>query len=344
MDKSVHKEPEEDQIAEQASKWVWKVDQGLTAAEQDEFMDWMGASPRHGEIYRELGKQFKEFDELIDWQPIHGANPNPDLFAPAGEKVTRIYPMLSGIAALIAVVLGIMFWQANDKGGEHMDLVLSGGEMTLADDSVIHYNEGTKFEVDYSRAERRVVLKSGEAYFSVQKDQSRPFVVEAEGVELLAVGTAFNVRLGEGTLEVLIEEGIVEMSNWLSSKGEENVEKSEEPQSQLLNQFDRATVNLVSRDSLPELSTISESELKQEISWQHRLLVFNGHTLSDAVVEFNRLNDAQIVFEDAELGKLQISGTLMSDNILGLCRLLEVSFDVSNKSVDSDQVILFKDR
>ncbi len=341
MDKRGKRSRENDPVAVAASKWAWKVDQGLEAEEQDAFMTWLGADPRHGEAYRAHAKSFKEFDQLIDWQPIHGVTPNADLFAPPESATRKRLGIFLALAASLALVAGSLLFRGREEAGT-VDIALSGGEMILADKSVIHYNKGAEFDVDYSSDERRIALRSGEAYFDVEKDAARPFVVEAEGVELVAIGTAFNVRVGSEQLEVFVEEGIVEMNHSVAPEAWERLGELEDARSRRLNQFTKAVVSLNSTDEVPRLAVISESELKQELSWQHRMLVFKGTSLKSAVYEFNRLNESQFVLADSAMEELQISGTIQSDNVMGLCSLLEVSFDISNRSLGPNQILLFQ--
>ena len=82
----------------------------------------------------------------------------------------------------------------------------------LDDGSVAELNRGAEIEVNYTVAERRVVLRRGEALFTVAKNPARPFVVRAGGVDVRAVGTAFNVKLAGPNLEVLVTEGTVHVS------------------------------------------------------------------------------------------------------------------------------------
>ena len=75
----------------------------------------------------------------------------------------------------------------------------------LSDNSVIELKDGAQIDVDYSGGFRRVTLRQGEALFQVAKDASRPFIVEAAGVQFRAVGTSFSVQLApEKQVEVLV--------------------------------------------------------------------------------------------------------------------------------------------
>ena len=71
-------------------------------------------------------------------------------------------------------------------------------------------------EVEYlstfSLVERRVRLK-GEAFFDVAKDTTRPFIVEVDGLEIRALGTAFSVNTyDKSEPQVLLTEGRLQLT------------------------------------------------------------------------------------------------------------------------------------
>ena len=85
--------------------------------------------------------------------------------------------------------------------------------LELADGSRVYLNSETElvFPNRFEGGERRVVLKSGEAFFEVARNPEMPFRVEVEGAELQVLGTSFNVNsyteqvattLVEGSLKV----------------------------------------------------------------------------------------------------------------------------------------------
>src|SRR5690606_37574017 len=83
----------------------------------------------------------------------------------------------------------------------------------LADGSVMTLNTASRVVVDFTETRRVVRLLEGESLFDVAKDASRPFLVEAGGTEVRAVGTSFTVRrLGDAPVQVLVREGVVEVS------------------------------------------------------------------------------------------------------------------------------------
>ncbi|MBL1409464.1 FecR family protein [Sphingobacterium faecale] len=86
--------------------------------------------------------------------------------------------------------------------------------VTLSDGTKVWLNSisSLRYPVQFSGSERRVAL-SGEAYFEVHKDASRPFIVESDGQEVKVLGTKFNVSAYQTfPLITTLLEGAVEVS------------------------------------------------------------------------------------------------------------------------------------
>src|SRR5690606_34608860 len=66
------------------------------------------------------------------------------------------------------------------------------------------------------------VYLKGEAFFDVERDKDRPFKVFANATEITALGTEFNVKIGnlDSNTEVSLVEGKVEVVNLASEKKE----------------------------------------------------------------------------------------------------------------------------
>ena len=65
----------------------------------------------------------------------------------------------------------------------------------LSDGSVVHLNYGSrmKYPQNFSGETRSVVL-TGEGYFKVAHNPDKPFVVSTGIIDVIAVGTIFNVN------------------------------------------------------------------------------------------------------------------------------------------------------
>jgi transmembrane sensor len=85
-------------------------------------------------------------------------------------------------------------------------------EFALLDGSRITLGGDTKLAVRFAAHVRTIELDHGEAFFRVQHDPQRPFVVHAAGGTTTAVGTAFEVRQYANRVQVWVREGAVEVA------------------------------------------------------------------------------------------------------------------------------------
>jgi ferric-dicitrate binding protein FerR (iron transport regulator) len=85
---------------------------------------------------------------------------------------------------------------------------------TLSDGSIITLNKNTVLSYPTAfKGKTRTVKLKGEAFFAVAHDTTKPFIVEVDGVSIKVVGTAFNVKNYDSSILVIVESGIVQVSN-----------------------------------------------------------------------------------------------------------------------------------
>ncbi len=327
---------------QQAATWIVRQDRGLTATEQDEFLQWLAADRQHAEALARHRQNWDRLDMLAQWRPEHSPRPNRDLLAPPRAKIVR-FPRywLAGLAmAAAAVIVALVVWPrasvpvANAMAPD----ITTIEEQTLSDGSVIQLNRGGAVRVDYTAAERRVQLVRGEAHFTVAKNRERPFIVSAGGVDVRAVGTAFDVRLGRQAVEVLVTEGKVrvDQKNDAVAGGRATVVPE-------LSLGQRAVVPLVGAGVGPAVAAVPPEQAAEMLAWQPKMLAFTSAPLRGIVAEFNRCNaPVHLVIADADLADIEMSASLRSDNVEGFIRLLEASFGV--RAERSDHTITLRRR
>lgn len=313
-------------MADRAAAWLARRDRGLSPAEQDEYLQWLRADPRHTEAVTQHAAALGRMMQLYEWQPGHDTEPNPDLFKPG--RSPNWWRWSAGLAAAAALVLGYVALRPGPAAPEPVPAPKSylhvNERLALPDGSRVELKDGTRVIVQYSETERRVKLAGGEAHFSVWKDASRPFIVDAAGVEVRAVGTAFNVRLGEKSVEVLVTEGRVKVA---ATPEQMAGDLARLP---VISQGERTTVALDrAADSLPAAPVaVTADEINQELAWQAPWLQFRETPLAEAVAEFNRLNRHQLVIADPELARESIGGTFRPDNVEGFVRGLNTTLGI----------------
>jgi transmembrane sensor len=324
-----------------ASAWLARRDRGLTAAEQDGYFEWLRADPRHGAMIAHLEKTWGALDALAEWRPTHSTQPNPDLLAtptPFRESgwARRIkFPFTIrtlAAAAAAVVVAGVFVFQSvspeSPPSSGTVRVIPSPERLTLEDGSVVELNHGGKIEIDFSFETRRVRLVRGEAHFTVTKNPARPFIVEANGVAVRAVGTAFNVRHSAAAIEVLVTEGQVQVERSIAVVPA-SAPTPLPPAPTALVAGERAIVDTTAPTAQLVVATVGPTEIAQALLWQGVRLEFAELPLAEVVTEFNLRNRQQLVVGDATTGRLRVGGSFRADNVDAFVRLLEASFGVS---------------
>jgi transmembrane sensor len=196
---------------EQAALWAAKIDgSSLSGSDHAELETWLAENPAH----RVLLSQYCQFSADLEEQvPALVA---AGLVTMPAEKPRR--PRFAwfaglGLAAAAAVAVGLYVARPQPAGVEtHVTPIAQRGSFTMPDGTRVELNAHTSVVVENGPNERRVRLASGEAFFTVSKDQSRPFIVTTPAGSVRVTGTVFNVRSEAASqLEVTVVEGSVEV-------------------------------------------------------------------------------------------------------------------------------------
>lgn len=118
---------------------------------------------------------------------------------------------ISMAAAAVLIVLSgfLLYWNTPVK----YETLAQSEIVTLPDHSVITLNDNSK--LSYSRSfnkKERVVHLEGEGFFDVAKNPEKPFLIHVEDVEVMVLGTSFNVRATKALTEVSVETGVVKVT------------------------------------------------------------------------------------------------------------------------------------
>jgi transmembrane sensor len=148
----------------------------------------------------------------------------------------------------------------------------------------------------YDHGKRRVRL-SGEAYFEIAKDKSRPFVVESEGQEVEVLGTHFNVNAykDESVLLTTLLEGSVKVT----SGGRKQLLR---PGQQALNNGNSIQV--------------VEANLENVTDWKEGDFFLDRVNFKLAMRKIARWYDVEIIYADDVPDELEAGGWISRDNKL----------------------------
>jgi transmembrane sensor len=316
----------DDATKREAALWVLRRDRGFSASEQDEFMQWLAADPLHQTAFGLQSWGWDELDRLagLNSSILAVSSADPDLLAPRRRawerKRSRLFWYLPLSFSAAAAVLLIFERSSRPVPPAALAPIRAPAalcqERALADGSVVQLNRGAVLAVDFNSAERRVRLERGEAHFKVAKEAARAFVVSADGIEVRAVGTAFDVCLSPESVEVVVNEGHVRAVR--AGSGDEGT--------LAIGPGQAVSISLGWGAPPPRVVTLSTTELEERLAWRPRLLDFTDVPLSEIAAEFSRHNPTRLEIGDPTLGSFRLSASFRSDNLEGFVRLMESQF------------------
>lgn len=334
-------------IREEAAAWIMKRDAGFTAAEQDEFFEWLAASPQHAEAYTALQAVFQRMDVMVEWRPLHAIEPNPDLLAspPARPHRRRTLAWLGGMAAVLA--LGLALWSTHTADSSPVPTRLAAGDSAqsserhaLEDGSVVVLNRGAQVAVRFEARRRVLDLVSGEAYFQVAEDKSRPFVVRVGGVAVTAVGTEFNIALTPDHLEVLVTKGRVRVDPPSAPRPAPGAAPAPVAVEQTLDAGQGVIVPTDGPETPWIVETYTPQRVEQKLAWKNDLVDFRAVPLSEVILEFNRRNHTQLVIGDEGLGQEPINGKIRLGNLDSFLEMLDVTHHIQAERHGTSKIVL----
>lgn len=155
-----------------------------------------------------------EFDTDKAWEAVRRKLPHArPVEVLESDRPYTYWRMAAGIILLIAA--GVFTYQFFSQTENVSVQLVSAGQTaadTLPDGSNVFLNRETR--VDYTfdaKANRHTAKLSGEAYFNIEHQENKTFIVEAQGTFIKDIGTSFNVKAypDSHTIEVVVEEGEV---------------------------------------------------------------------------------------------------------------------------------------
>jgi transmembrane sensor len=227
----------------------------------------------------------------------------------------------------VLLVVGTGAYLTLHAPGDRYSTPVGGvASIPLRDGSQITLNTASKIRVALTESERHIELQSGEAFFSVAKDPTRPFVVEAGNRRVVAVGTQFSVRRNADDVQVIVTEGKVRLET-SGATTEHSALLSAGEIAELTN----TAVALKNEDVL---------KIEDALSWRTGYLTFDDVTLADAVAELNRYNTQKLYIEDPALAEIRISGKFRATNSSDFIHLLRTGFAIRTRETDDSTYLV----
>jgi transmembrane sensor len=321
---------------EAAADWVVRRDAGFSREEAAAFQAWLEADPSHRAAWDRFDSAWNALD-----RPRRSGGSNR-MVHELRAALRRRRALRAGFVGAAAVLLCAALWQLRRPAEKPVGtaptvLVWQPTEEVLPDGSVVKLKTGAEIAVDFSGHFRRVALRRGEALFKVAKNAQRPFVVQAGGLEVRAVGTEFSVDLRADEVGVLVTEGRVALDQAVAGA---NGPALAPRTLAFVDAGNRATVKDGAILETPLVVGTSPREVDRRLAWLSTQLEFSTTPLTEAVALMNRHNRLQFVIGDPSLADVRLSGFIRADNAAEFAQFLEAGFHIRTERRGENQIVL----
>lgn len=257
-----------------------------------------------------------------------------------GHKSYKIWMVAASVfIALMASVCIFYHFKTSTHQLPQTELVTHYGKRVhtiLPDGSVVWLNSGSSIKYDEKlivNGKREIVL-NGEAFFDVKHDAKHPFIVHAGKLNIVVLGTAFNVKAysTDAFMETTLIRGKVEILN--EARPGANIvlypnEKVTVNTSQYAVKKIKLTVKRPARDSValvPERTALLPQlpdEAIDETAWVSNKLTFKKEEFTALATQLERWYDVKITFDNNIYLSKQFTGTFKNQDINDVMRALQ---------------------
>lgn len=229
----------------------------------------------------------------------------------------------ASITLLLAGILAL-FLSKNEPEIISLKTTQNTLEQTLPDGSVVFLNVNTNlsYSSDFEGDIREINL-TGEAFFKVQRNESKPFIIHANGSDIRVLGTSFNVKAYTKNVKVSVESGKVEFRHekkqTLLVKGEEAEFEAE-------------------KDTIRKAVMID----KNTFAYKTRTFVFEDSSLEHVINVLSENYHTKIVLKNNNIKSCRLTTTFANEtlpnalNVIAETLNLKVTLEGEKYIIDGD--------
>ncbi len=196
------------------------------------------------------------------------------------------------------------------KYGDHKTIVLPDGSTV-----VLNSNSVLKYSKKFSDTLRMVTL-SGEAFFDIKRDTSKPFIVKTDQLKIKVLGTSFNVKSYpvDENIETTLVTGKVEV-----------LQQTNEP-STVLAPSQKAIFDKEKKDI-----RVNKVDTENVVAWRQGKLIFDKTPLKQVVLDLKRKYNVQFVIKSDSLLDFKYTGEFDNLKLEEVLKILELSSSINYK-------------
>jgi transmembrane sensor len=293
---------------------------------------WRNADSSHEAAYRQVTDVWEAAGNRSLQQELSGLKGKPTLrersvrFLEGSREylgATFQQHKLAGAMTAMALVVGTSIIGVHDaRAPDYQTQIAQISRLALPDGSVVTLGPASSVKLDFSGRSREVTLIKGEAFFEVLHDETRPFVVQANGTSIQDVGTKFNVNVGDGHARIAVLEGAVQISS--VSRKVSSAEGAEKTPLVIVRAGQEAIDHAgSSRPIIEAVPTTSPG------AWRDGRLSFQNATLTQIIADANRYRDQPIRIASPSLANERLTTSFKASQIDQLLSTLSEALPIA---------------
>ncbi|MBN1388559.1 MAG: FecR domain-containing protein [Bacteroidales bacterium] len=223
------------------------------------------------------------------------------------------------VAASVIIIIGLTFTglYIGTNGFERSDTnTITAGieqknvEVILPDGSKVFLNRNSKIEYPdkFERQTRKVKLY-GEAFFDIEPDPGKPFIVDAGTANITVLGTSFNVNTGNNRVEVYVTSGKVMLS---SNTGNQSIT------------LEKGDIGSIHDNYASKTANTDPNYL----SWNTEILIFEGDSLGKVLHDLKRVHNINIEIQSEEISNLRFTSVFDNQSPDTIIRIICTTFNL----------------
>ncbi len=273
--------------------------------------------------WKEIGmmNMGKEIDVDRAWEKLSARIREDGVTEPVPVRRISMPVLLLRVAAvfiLMVTAASLAYYISNGGSLKRPVTVASGADqkniiVNLPDGSTVSLNRDSRltYNANYGD-EERIVRLTGEAFFDISHDASRPFVVKAGKARVKVLGTSFNVisNTSGSSVEVYVKSGRVLLSD---DTGEKSIV------------LDPGFIGKLGTDSPEKILNDDPNYL----AWNSGELVYDGQTLDIVFRDLKRVYNMDIVADDPSILNNPWTSPINNQPQETIIRLICASFNLT---------------
>ena len=337
---------------------------GESTAEEAGFIsEWRRASAENELIFRQSEDAWRlvnspkigDFDQKKTWVRIQ-------------SRTKRQYSLLAllgvaGVAASVALVLGLAFSYLVANSDQEtvikpqlITLYVPAGvcsKTVLPDGTVIWLNASSKLIYpSYFDGDTRSIELTGEAFFDVTEDKTKPFIIHSGNLRVNVLGTSFNFKYYKEDTHAIIavETGMVTVTTGASSVTTLPAGKYAKVDRQTLKTqvFEKPQAHLEMKTSSNSGSVMIDKKTvtDQFSSWRNYKMVYRDEPFGNVLNDLARRYNVEFVIQGDEIREYVYTATFDDLSFEDVLKLLKLSspIDYSIQNINYNNMNAYEKR